>query len=176
MVLFAGASETYKRWSWEKFAKLALQIVQKHDLEIKIVGSKTELKIADLMVDFFKNHNANTSNLIHYQNLTAKTSLLELSQLIAASYLLLTNETVAVHLAVATQSKAICIANGRHFGRFSPYPKNYKTKTRYIFPPEIEKIRADEDKTALKYCNSAGLNIDSIEMETVLEKVEQLLI
>ena len=175
LVVFAGASESYKRWAWKKFANLSLQIAQKYNLEVTIVGSNSELAISDSIVEVFKNHNSNSTKLIKYTNLTAKTSLLELSQVIAESELLLTNETVAIHLAVATASKAICLANGRHFGRFSPYPQGYNTKVKYIFPPEIEKIRFDEGKTALKYCNSAGLNIETIEIETVLETVERIL-
>lgn len=175
LVVFAGASEAYKRWSWKNFANSALQIAEKHNLEIKLVGSHSEIEISNSIVGIFKNHNFNSSQLIKYTNLTAKTSLLELSQIIADSFLLLTNETVAIHLAVATESKAICLANGRHFGRFSPYPKNYKAKVKYIFPSEIEKIRLDEEKTALKYCNSAGLNIDDIKLQTVVEAVENIL-
>jgi len=175
LVVFAGASEAYKRWNWKKFAILATQIAQKYNLELLIVGSNSELEIANSLVEFFKKNNSNSSELIKYTNLTAKTSLLELSQIIADSFLLLTNETVAIHLAVATESKAICLANGRHFGRFSPYPQNYNAKVSYIFPSEIEKIRFDEEKTALKYCNSAGLNIDTIEIETVFEATEKIL-
>ena len=100
LVVFAGASEAYKRWNWKKFAILAFQIAQKYDLEVILVGSKSELEISDSMMDFFKIHNSNASKLIKFTNLTTQTSLLELSQIIADSELLLTNETVAVHLAV----------------------------------------------------------------------------
>jgi ADP-heptose:LPS heptosyltransferase len=175
LIVFAGASEAYKRWHWKKFATLALQIAQKYDLEVILVGSKTEIEITDSIVVFLKTHNSTSSTSIKFTNLTAQTSLLELSQIIADSELLLTNETVAVHLAVATQTKAICLANGRHFGRFSPYPKKYDVKVSYIFPPEIEKVRFDEEKTALKYCNSSGLTIDEIEIETVFEEAKMIL-
>jgi ADP-heptose:LPS heptosyltransferase len=94
---------------------------------------------------------------------------------------LITNETVASHLGAATGTKTICIANGRHVGRFSPYPtlKNidYDLPISYIFPPKIEEELNQNNKEIVyeKYCNSMGMDINEITVGRVLGEVNKIL-
>ncbi|WP_338811864.1 glycosyltransferase family 9 protein [Bernardetia sp. Wsw4-3y2] len=192
IALFIGASEVYKKWHFENFAKLILELnAINNELNFILIGGKNEQILAQNIIDFIKNKN-NSENQSETQNitsllsvspptniinLTGKTNLIELTQKIAESNLLITNETVASHLGAATQTKTICIANGRHIGRFSPYPSlentEYNLPISYIFPPKIEEElnQNDIEKVYEKYCNSMGIDINNVSVARVLEEV-----
>ncbi len=171
IALFIGASEVYKTWHFENFAKLILKLHTKNNkLEFILIGGKNEQILAENIIDFIRKKENNFENQSKINNLTGKTTLIELTQKIAESNLLITNETVASHLGAATKTKTICIANGRHIGRFSPYPNDYNLPISYIFPPKIEKELQQNDKEIIyqKYCNSMGMDINEIGVERVL--------
>jgi ADP-heptose:LPS heptosyltransferase len=180
--LFIGASEIYKTWNFENFANLILELNSvNNQLHFILIGGKNEQILAENIIDLVnKNNNVNNfenqseNNII---DLTGKTNLIELTQLIAESNLLITNETVASHLGAATQTKTICVANGRHIGRFSPYPNSYNLPISYIFPPKIEEELIQNDKEIVyeKYCNSMGMDINEISVDRVLEEIKKIL-
>jgi len=179
IALFIGASEVYKTWHFENFAKLILELYAiNNELHFILIGGKNEQILAQNIIDFIKNKN-NFENQSEVQNnindLTGKTNLIELTQIIAQSNLLITNETVASHLGAATQTKTICIANGRHIGRFSPYPNEYELPISYIFPPQIEEELNQNGKEIVyeRYCNSMGMDINGIGVERVLGEVQK---
>ena len=197
IALFIGASEVYKTWHFENFANLILELYAINDeLNFILIGGKNEQILAKQIIDFlnrlennFENQSivnlplsVETPTTYNPQDLTGKTNLLELTQIIAESNLLITNETVASHLGAATKTKTICIANGRHIGRFSPYPTQNNTNNNllisYIFPPKIEEELKQNDKELVyeKYCNSMGNNINEIGVERVLEEIKAVFI
>ncbi|AFM03782.1 ADP-heptose:LPS heptosyltransferase [Bernardetia litoralis DSM 6794] len=177
IVLFIGASEVYKTWHFENFATLILELYSiNNQLEFILIGGKNEQVLAKQIIEFIEDKN-DFENQSEVTDLTGKTNLIELTQKIAESNLLITNETVASHLGTVTRTKTICIANGRHIGRFSPYPNNYELPTSYIFPPKIEEELNQNNKEIVyeKYCNSMGMDINEIEMERVLEEIKKVL-
>ena len=54
-------------------------------------------------------------------NMTSRTSLSEMVNVIGRAQLLVANETGSVHIAVAIRTPVITIAGGGHYGRFVPY-------------------------------------------------------
>ena len=54
-------------------------------------------------------------------SLAGKTSLQQLTTIIAGAQLLVSNETSAVHIAAAVGVPSVCIVGGGHYGRFVPY-------------------------------------------------------
>ena len=195
IALFIGASETYKTWYFENFAQLILELYYiNNELRFVLIGGKNEQILAQNIIDFIELNGNNfdiqskfvnklslplsVSSLTTYNihDLTGKTNLIELTQIIAQSNLLITNETVASHLGAATQTKTICIANGRHIGRFSPYPNEYNLPISYIFPPKIEEELNQNDKEIVfeKYCDSMGDDINEIGVERVLAEVKKV--
>ncbi len=182
IALFIGASEIYKTWHFENFAKLILELYSiNNELSFILIGGKNEQILAKQIIDFIELNKNNSINNSEIQSkiidLTRKTNLIELTQKIAQSNLLITNETVASHLGAATQTKTICIANGRHIGRFSPYPNEYNLPISYIFPPKIEEELNQNDKEIVyeKYCNSMGNDINTITVERVFEEVRKMI-
>ncbi|WP_291722811.1 glycosyltransferase family 9 protein, partial [Bernardetia sp.] len=175
IALFIGASEVYKTWHYENFAKLILALHTKNqELKFILIGGKNEQALAKNIIDFLSSSAISSTNY-NITDLTGKTNLIELTEKIAESYLLITNETVASHLGAATKIQTICIANGRHIGRFSPYPREYNLPISYIFPPKIEEELNQNNREVVyeKYCNSMGEDINEIRVERVLEEIEK---
>lgn len=113
-VLFPGARHALRRWSPENFAHIANRLHNEFGLRGAICGSQGERTFANLIIEAMPHH-------VPILNLCGETSLLELGNVISQARLLITNETVACHLAAATGTDAVVITGGGHFRRFVPY-------------------------------------------------------
>jgi ADP-heptose:LPS heptosyltransferase len=118
VVLFPGASWIGKMWPVDRFAQIAVQLLNMGYLPV-IAGGNSEKKLAMQILDL-----TNSAAV----DMTGNTSLTQLMALIKYSELLVTNDTSAVHFAAALQKPAVCILGGGHFGRFLPYPESLKEK------------------------------------------------
>ena len=114
IVIFPGAGVIKRGWEPEKFLELIKLIKQQTDQPVYIAGGPAEAAVAEYLTNALPQ-----GEVI---NLTGKTTLPQLVELIGAATLVVSNETSAIHIAAATQTPAICILGGGHFGRFAPYP------------------------------------------------------
>jgi len=131
VVLFPSASTSKKRWSTRHFASVAEYILKKYpDYHIVIAGSKKDNVYAQEIMNL-----CNASDKI--QNYTSKTNLIQLAHLIRQATLLISNDTVAVHIAAAVQCPFICIAMGQDKGKFIPYPESFNVSTTCLFSIEL---------------------------------------
>lgn len=112
VVLFPGAGHPSRRWSASLFASL-ISSINSEKFHFIIAGSKDDVNLGAEVV---------AAASVPVLDLTGKTSLPELIDLIGSCQVLVSNETSAVHIAAATGAPAVCISNGHHFGRFNPYP------------------------------------------------------
>jgi ADP-heptose:LPS heptosyltransferase len=168
IAIFPGANAHFRRWSPENFSTLINGINQLYDKKIILLGSKSDLSIAseissrvvrkDLLID-----------------LAGKTNLSELIFIICKADLLISNETVSVHLAVGTDTSVICISNGNYFGRFHPYPETIYRNCITIYPPYIEQNLHDKPFLKRTFSSYKGIDIDTIAPSRVLEQVEFML-
>ena len=114
IVIFPGAGVSKRSWEPSNFLEL-IKLIRKHsDQPVYLCGGPAEITIADYLTE-----NLPAGSTI---NLTGKTSLPQLVNLIGSVSLLIANETSAIHIAAATKTSAVCILGGGHFGRFAPYP------------------------------------------------------
>ena len=125
IVIFPGSGVFKRSWEAEKFLGLIKLILQHNSQPVYLAGGPDELQIGEYLT---KNLPPNKVN-----NLIGKTSLLQLVQLIGNAALIIANETAAIHIAAATQTKAVCILGGGHFGRFAPYPDHILNKPLCIY-------------------------------------------
>ncbi len=110
-VLFVGASTVSKMWPVENFLKITDYIPFQ---DIILCGSEKER----LQASFFTSSYKGNKTII---DLTGKTSLIELISFIANASIVITNDSSASHIAVATHTPSICLLGGGHYGRFHPY-------------------------------------------------------
>jgi ADP-heptose:LPS heptosyltransferase len=134
IVIFPGAGVFKRGWEAGKFLELIKLIRQQTAQPIYLAGGPSETGIGNYLSE-----NLPQEAII---NLINKTSLPQLIELIGNAYLVIANETSAIHIAAATQTNAVCILGGGHFGRFAPYPEYIVNKPVCVY-----------EKMECYYCN-----------------------
>lgn len=116
-IIFPGASWIGKRWPAENFAKIITSINTTYGWQALLCGGIAEIALCNEITSM-----AEVSCL----NLAGKTTLPELTELIRAADLLVSNDTSAIHIAAAVKTPSVCILGGGHYGRFLPYPEDFQ--------------------------------------------------
>ncbi len=106
----AGSSIEGRRWSTQSFAKLADMLIEKTNAKIIMLGVKSESKVAEEVIN-------NTKNKNRISNLTGKTNLSQLAEVLEKCKYLVTNDTGTMHLAAALGTKIL----GLFFAHAHPY-------------------------------------------------------
>lgn len=114
ILIFPGSSYYKRNWEKEKFANIIAKLLKETDSKIVIAGGRDEVATASYFLGVLPSSP-------QLEDLTGKTSLPELIQLVSNSKLVISNETSAVHIAAACKTPVVCITGGGHFERFAPY-------------------------------------------------------
>lgn len=162
IIISPGASRNVRKWSTKNYCKLIKFIISKSDRHIIIVGAKKD-KIfnSNIMQCIGKTERAT--------DLTGKTNLINLSQLISSSLLIITQDSAPLHLSMALNKKTICISNGFHFGRFVPYPSKISNNCKYVFPNSLRTQKEEK----LRF--GSLLNINEISALDVFKQFKKFL-
>lgn len=168
VVIFPGAGFKARAWDAKNFGKVCMKISEITDLDIIVCGNNYDRIAAKIIIEESGNSNI--------KDMTGKTSLAELINLIANAKLLISNETCAVHIAVSTDTNAICISNGNHIGRFNPYPAEISDLAETIYPAEVTEKFSRFPELINEYHLLSHVNINSIDPEDVMAKAEKYLI
>lgn len=110
IVFFVGASQEKKSFGGENFAYM----VDRVSSFVVLCGGETDMETANEIMD-------KVSMPENVLNLVGKTSLLDLCSVIREALLVVSNDTVAAHLATMMRTKSIVICPGVFWGRFHPY-------------------------------------------------------
>ena len=113
-VLSIGANKKYREWPYKYYAKISQKIHKKTGWLGLICGAENEFYLGEHIKKLCD---------APLQNYTGKTTLSELTCLLAKSQILISNETGTAHIANAVGTPTVCILGGGHFGRFVPYPE-----------------------------------------------------
>jgi ADP-heptose:LPS heptosyltransferase len=165
IIIFPGAGVFKRSWEPEKFIGLIKLILQHTSHPVYLAGGPAELQIGEFLVKSLP------ANSVH--NLTGKTSLPQLVQLIGNAALIIANETAAIHIAAATQTKAVCILGGGHFGRFAPYPDHILNKPLCIYE-KMECYNCNWNCIYQTIENEPYPCISNVSLEKVWQAVSQL--
>lgn len=166
IVFFPSASENHKQWDSQKFAELVKKILTSYDTKIYILGSEKDKELANIILKEVNNNKVN--------DFTGKTNLVELVEFIQKAKFLISNDTVAIHIAAAVDTSTICLYKGDHFGRFQPYPKYISEKILTIFTPELEKELTENNFNRVKYHSISKEDINTIPVDLVFQKFVNL--
>jgi ADP-heptose:LPS heptosyltransferase len=156
IIVFSGASNNGKKWSPSNFSKLCELIILKLNTKIILAGGKDDVSEG---IEIMKEVSA-----IELSNQIGSLSLVELCELIGGSKLLISNDTVAVHIAVSLGIPCVCIAKGDLYGRFLPYPFSISNRTHSVFPRNLSANSKNQDQWSL-------LNIDEVLINDVYSAV-----
>jgi ADP-heptose:LPS heptosyltransferase len=165
VILFIGANTRNRHWATQKYALLAMHLKQSSrykDHDIIISGSAAEVDAGRELA---------SKCCVPLINMVGKTTLVELAELIAHSKLLVTNETCAHHIGIATNCcLVIVLYAGNHFGRFVPLVPHDNTY-RVILHPEIRKAPEAYRVKSNKAGYFSTLDINEITVSEVFNEI-----
>ncbi|WP_298439775.1 glycosyltransferase family 9 protein [Geobacter sp.] len=165
-VVFPGASGEAKRWHAGNFTEIAHHLSARHGFRVVIAGAAHDGDLARRIMAEAPDDAI---------DMTGKTTLSELAALLASARLLVSNDTSAVHLALAVDTRTVCVLTGSHFGRYAPYPPTVSDRLVCVYPQEIADIQANFAYLGEKYRNiSSPLDINSISVETVKKVIDEV--
>jgi ADP-heptose:LPS heptosyltransferase len=167
IVLFPGASARQKRWPTGHFARLAQGLHQRYGGQYRLIlaGSAADGEHAQHIQKA-------AGAAVPLENLCGQTNLPELAALLSQASLLISNDTVAAHLAVQLGTPCLVVLMGENYGKFFPYPPDlHRAACRCLFPPNME-VRFAQGNFAPPDRDPA---IGSIAPERVLVAAEELL-
>ena len=135
-VLFPGASARRKRWPVAHFAALARALHQHGGPGLRLVLAGSA---ADNLHALKRIKKAGAAAPAWLTNLCGQTTLPELAALLAGARLLVSNDTVAAHLAVQAGTPCLTVLMGENYGKFFPYPARlHSGPSGCLFPPRME--------------------------------------
>jgi ADP-heptose:LPS heptosyltransferase len=165
-VLFFGASTANKIWDVKNFIETGKYLVNEYNLNIVLAGGSKEKEDSHLFTEALP--------VGKVTDLCGNTSIPELARIISDSSILISNESMAVHLAAAVDKNFVCITNGERIVRFHPYPHDIFDKGFYIYPEEISANISNKDFLE-KFRFGSGLDINSIPVKKVKEVISKVL-
>lgn len=172
VVIFPGASNPARMWASERFVTIAVQLYQATGWTIVIAGGKGEAVICTNI------QQALISQGVETVNLAGQTTLLELINILKQASMLISNETSAIHIAVATRTPSVCILGGGHYGRFTPYSLPQWDEYQAILPKiAVRPMECFQCNWQCRYelINGVWPCIDAISIDDVWVEVELIL-
>ena len=112
-VLFIGAADAGRHWPAERYVDIGEHLYKHYGWLGVICGGPGDADAGKIIL---------REAYVPMRNLAGSTSLNVLAAVIKHAKLMVTNETLAVHMAAALSTRCVCILGGGHFGRFLPYP------------------------------------------------------
>lgn len=168
IIVCPGAKEYFRRWPPQSFAALCDMLQADFPAsEFIICGSAADTVFAKEI---------SAHSVINFTDYTGKLALLELVQLLSQARLVLANDSGPFHIATALNKKVACIANGSHYGRFTPYPKEMATSGIVIFPDELLKISTEDERLRLYCTPRSPIDIATISADTVYQQIKTMLL
>ena len=167
VVLFPGASARQKRWPAGHFAHVA------QGLHRRFAG-RYRLVLAGSPADVGQGHRIQQAagQAVPLDNRCGQTDLPSLAALVAGAALLISNDTVAAHLAAQAGVPGITVLMGENYGKFFPYPSALlRAPSHCLFPPDMEARFARGDFSRPGH----NPNIAQISPERVLAAAIELL-
>jgi ADP-heptose:LPS heptosyltransferase len=125
VVLNPGSNEFGRRWPLEDYILLSKWLLAK-SVRVVFVGKADEKTRTGLPT-----YTGKDPNII---DMTGKTDLPELMDILNSATLVVTNDTGPMHLAIGLGTPTVAIVGGGHFGSFVPYPKQATPDTtRFVY-------------------------------------------
>lgn len=121
VVMNVNSSVRSKCWPFDRFARVAAELEHK-GLTTVLVGARREQPIAESFARRCSGRVVNAAGATSFNELTA---------LIAHSFLVFTNDTSTVHLAVALRKPSLCVVGGGQFGVAVDY--GYRDINRWLY-------------------------------------------
>lgn len=165
-LLFIGADVEYRKLSIAMYANIIEYIQNYYNIDVVVTAGQQEKEDAESIISHLKNNRV--------YNLVGETSLVDLVALINSASYIISNETGAAHIATLLSKPTIVLSNGNHFGKFTPYPKEYFKSYYPIYPFEYKGKKKEFDKFLNLFYNGSSLDIKSITLDRIALTIDQV--
>jgi ADP-heptose:LPS heptosyltransferase len=135
-MVFLGAGNPERKWPAANFAGLATYVNEQHGLTPLLCGGPDDIADADAFCKAYG------KTVLNY---TAKTTLVEMTKLLAQASFLVCVDTGILHIAAAVGCPVIGLYSGKFYGRFGPYPSEIATEFYPIYPDFADKMIEEKD-------------------------------
>lgn len=164
--IFPSAGMPSRQWHTQHFSELISRIAAKNpDAHFEILGTAEDERLAIEIGE-------NLPKSIKIHSKCGKISLIEMMEHIAASHFIISNESAPVHIAAAVGTAAVCISNGNHFTRFTPYPLSIADNIFTIYPDDSFYDAQNNDFYAQKFKVLSDLDINTITPQRVWDFIK----
>jgi ADP-heptose:LPS heptosyltransferase len=161
-VINLGSSQAWKNWPAERFAE-ASGVFAEQGITAVLIGKKGEESLAE---SFKSRYHGKCVDL------TGKLDIPMTVGLIRGARLVFSNDTAAVHIAIATGVPSLCILGGGHVGSISLY--GYEGRNRWVYKKQACFLDNWQCVTSLGAGEVAPC-IDAITTEEVSAALKELL-
>lgn len=164
IICFIGASTKSRQWPTQHWIALIQKLKNQHKLPIVLAGGPNDAALAANIV-----HNAPCSSVV------GTISLVEMIAYTAKSSLVITNNTMMTHLAIACGCKTAIITNGENYFRFTEYQDVGYLRTKTVYPPKFEQLLAKPHGFEITHHVAVTSDISTVSVESVYQAAENLL-
>lgn len=165
-IIFPGASTIKRMWPNSRFAEISRYIHRKTGWVMVVCGSKNEAHLGAEII---------RTSVIKSLDLTGKTSLPEFVEIVRGAQILIGNDTSAIHIAAAVNTRSVCILGGGHFGRFLPYSSSVTGMKPAPVYVEMKCYGCNWQCTKEHNPNERWPCVSAISVKSVQEAVDQML-
>lgn len=164
VVCFISVSTKSRKWpkkKWIRFIQLALK---KYNYKILVAGGAEDEIFA-----------SNICSATGAENITGKKTLPEIVNIIGNATFTISNDTMAVHIAAACNTKTIILSNGNNFYRFTEYAKAGFKNVRTLYSMSFAKALRNQKFPALKKYIAITKDISSIQPASVIKLMDKMI-
>lgn len=137
-IIFPGAGQDNREWPPDRFGVIARHLVDQYGLDVLISGSVGDGKKAGAI--------RQAAGRECVKSICGKYTLAEVASLAARAKLVLSNDSAPFHMAAALRTPFVMISSTRDYGRYHPYPENFRLNARYVYPPKSD-VRPPSEET-----------------------------
>jgi len=167
-VIMPGANQAFRQWPPEYFARVAQHLHDRYGLRIVVIGSRDEKPNALAM--------QKAAPETPMEDFCGELSLPQIVWLASRCAVGITNESGGTHLLAALDKPCVAVANGNRFGWFYPYPKEFSSSVRFVYPPAFVAEKLTWNQRAEAYREDGKYHrISDISPDAVIEQIASIL-
>lgn len=164
IICFIGASNKSKRWPNGNWKQLIDQLQKQFNFQVFIAGGKDEVGAATEI--------CNDTSAI---NIAGKKSLVEMVEVVSESKMVISNDTMAAHLAVCCQTPLVIIANGNNYYRFTDYNFLNSINVNTVYPFRFLNWRISHSHQKKPYNNVVSADMAGIHPDRVMAEIKKVM-
>lgn len=165
IVCFIGANTRSRRWPAKRWIEFIRLYRHRHGGNVILAGNGPAEQ------DLASRIQAQTDA----GSVVGRVSLLELTRLMMVARAVVSNDTMAVHLAVSCSRPTVIVANGVNYERFTDYDRAGISGVATVYPDVFTRRRKRHPLLAYRYTDALTADIASIRAQDVLDGLDDVL-